>query len=105
MFLNRPLRVVHSKLFRSYTMSIPPAFKPFGLALIQLGAVGTDKSANLRHAREMIMKAAEGDGASGSRPSMIVLPVSVSSQAVSCIPISPGMLQLPLRCCPLHHLC
>ncbi|KIM65129.1 hypothetical protein SCLCIDRAFT_1163824 [Scleroderma citrinum Foug A] len=60
-------------------MSTPPSFKPFRLALIQLGAIGTDKSANLRHAREMIMKAAEGDGAPGSKPSLIVLPECFNS--------------------------
>ncbi|KIP02649.1 hypothetical protein PHLGIDRAFT_32114 [Phlebiopsis gigantea 11061_1 CR5-6] len=41
-------------------MAAAPPFKPFTLAMIQLGQVGADKSANLRHAREMIHKAAQG---------------------------------------------
>ncbi|KAF7796518.1 hypothetical protein EIP86_007696 [Pleurotus ostreatoroseus] len=53
--------------------SAPPAFKPFTLALIQLGQTGEDKTANLKHAREMILKAAAGTD-SGSRPSLVVLP-------------------------------
>ncbi|KAI0303463.1 carbon-nitrogen hydrolase [Multifurca ochricompacta] len=53
----------------------PPAFKPFNLALIQLGQIGPDKAANLKHARDMIRKAAngEGEGAQG-KPDLIVLP-------------------------------
>lgn len=64
-------------------MSTAPAFKPFNVALIQLN-VTADKAANLKHAREMILKAARGDGAgdalkpsySGSmKPDVVVLPV------------------------------
>jgi predicted amidohydrolase len=63
------------------TTSIPPApaFKPFDLALIQLGQIGADKAANLKHAREMIRRAASGEGVGGARgkkPDLIVLPVS-----------------------------
>ena len=36
--------------------------KPFRLALIQLGNLTGDKSHNLRHAREMILRAAGGEG-------------------------------------------
>lgn len=98
MFFRRPFLGVHSKLFRSYTMSTAPVFRPFRLALIQLGATGADKSANLQHAREMIMKAAEGDGTPESKPSIVVLPVSMSLEYHrSEMLISPGMLQLPLR--------
>jgi omega-amidase len=58
------------------TMSTAPTFKPFNLALIQLGGVTADKSANLKHAREMIMKAAGGEGApDGAKPQLVVLPV------------------------------
>ena len=53
-------------------MSKSPVFKPFTLALVQLGNVGADKSANLKHAREMIRKAA---GRQGKKPDVIVLPV------------------------------
>lgn len=65
-------------------MSTAPTLKPFNLALIQLGQVTADKSANLKHARDMILKAAQGEGAgdalkpsySGSlKPDLVVLPV------------------------------
>ncbi|RPD65790.1 carbon-nitrogen hydrolase [Lentinus tigrinus ALCF2SS1-7] len=56
-----------------------PTFKPFNLALIQLGGVGTDKAANLRHAREMIKKAASGDGGAKPKPDLIVLPECFNS--------------------------
>jgi hypothetical protein len=49
----------------------PPVFKPFSLALVQLGGVGANKSDNLKHAREMILKTA----GSGRKPDLIVLPV------------------------------
>lgn len=48
-----------------------PAFKPFRLSLVQLGHVGADKQANLRHAREMLLKAASD----AKKPDVIVLPV------------------------------
>ncbi|KAG6865873.1 hypothetical protein C0991_010954 [Blastosporella zonata] len=53
-------------------MSRPPVLKSFTLALIQLGSVGADKTANLQHAREMILKAAAGRV---KKPELIVLPV------------------------------
>ena len=68
-----------------------PTFKPFTLALIQLGRVGADKAANLTHARDMIRRAAAGEvmgpgaeaehGTANERgkPDLIVLPVRVSS--------------------------
>ena len=65
------------------TTSIPPApaFKPFNLAVIQLGQIGADKAANLKHARDMIRKAANGEGVGGTqgRPNLIVLPVSCAN--------------------------
>ena len=48
-----------------------PAFRAFNLALIQLGGITANKTENLRHAREMILKAANGD----PKPNLIVLPV------------------------------
>lgn len=69
------------------TMSTAPTFKPFNLALVQLGQVTADKAANLSHARDMILKAAQAEGAgdslkpsySGSlKPDLVVLPVCVS---------------------------
>ncbi|KAE9389739.1 carbon-nitrogen hydrolase [Gymnopus androsaceus JB14] len=54
-------------------LSKPPTFKPFKLALIQLGNIGADKSANLKHAHEMVMKAAS------AKPDLIVLPECFNS--------------------------
>lgn len=51
-----------------------PASKAFGLALIQLGQVTSSKEQNLTHARDMILKAAHGDGGH-TKPRVIVLPV------------------------------
>lgn len=48
-----------------------PAFRTFNLALIQLGGIAANKTDNLKHAREMILKAANGD----PKPNLIVLPV------------------------------
>jgi hypothetical protein len=62
--------------------TVPPApgFKPFNLALIQLGQIGADKRANLNHARDMIRRAAGGEGVGGAqrKPDLIVLPVSTA---------------------------
>jgi predicted amidohydrolase len=61
------------------TVPPAPAFKPFNLALIQLGQIGADKRANLEHARDMIRRAASGEGVGGGaqgKPDLIVLPVS-----------------------------
>jgi hypothetical protein len=62
------------------TIPPAPAFKPFNLALIQLGQIGADKGANLKHARDMIRRAASGEGVGGAqgKPDLIVLPVSAS---------------------------
>lgn len=53
----------------------PPTFKPFNIALIQLGGITHDKASNLKHAREMILKAATGEGGVKPKPDVIVLPV------------------------------
>lgn len=58
-------------------LSAPPTFKAFNLALIQLG-VTANKATNLRHAREMILKAATSDGGSKPKPNVIVLPVGIN---------------------------
>ncbi|KAF5386970.1 hypothetical protein D9615_001771 [Tricholomella constricta] len=57
-------------------MSRAPVFKPFTLALIQLGNISAEKSANLQHAREMILKAAAGHT---KKPDVIVLPECFNS--------------------------
>ncbi|KAG7092210.1 hypothetical protein E1B28_008577 [Marasmius oreades] len=53
-----------------------PGLKPFSLALIQLGRIGSDKTANLKHAREMVLKAAT---ALVKKPDLIVLPECFNS--------------------------
>ncbi|KAJ7764490.1 hypothetical protein DFH07DRAFT_375871 [Mycena maculata] len=50
-------------------------FKPFHLALIQLGSVTASKSDNLKHARDMILKAASNL----KKPDLIVLPECFNS--------------------------
>jgi hypothetical protein len=81
--LSHPIRVRQVALrgvaFMSTVTTPPaPAFKPFNLALIQLGQIGADKRANLNHARDMIRRAASGEGVGGAqgKPDLIVLPVS-----------------------------
>ncbi|KAJ6611762.1 carbon-nitrogen hydrolase [Mycena sp. CBHHK59/15] len=56
-------------------MALPPKFKPFTLALIQLGNITANKPDNLKHAREMILKAA----AAAKKPDLIVLPECFNS--------------------------
>ncbi|KZS99311.1 putative nitrilase [Sistotremastrum niveocremeum HHB9708] len=53
------------------------ALRPFRIALIQLGHIGHDKSQNLKHAQEMIKKAASGGGS--KPPNLIVLPECFNS--------------------------
>lgn len=76
--LARPVTLRGSAARMSTTIPPAPAFKPFNLALIQLGQIGADKRANLEHARDMIRRAAGGEGVGGAqgRPDLIVLPVS-----------------------------
>nr|GAT61275.1 predicted protein [Mycena chlorophos] len=50
-------------------------FKPFRLALIQLGNITANKTDNLKHARDMILKAA----ANSKKPDLIVLPECFNS--------------------------
>lgn len=68
---------------RTMASGIAPAFNPFTLTLVQLGSIGSDKAANLKHAREMVMKAAESG--SGTKPQVVVLPVcdQLSSSDIS----------------------
>ena len=66
------------------SVSSPTPFKAFTLALIQLGNIGSNKAENLRHAREMILRAASGQGRS-KRPDLIVLPVRLSLLRVSAV--------------------
>jgi len=59
-------------------LSTAPTFKAFNLALIQL-SVTANKADNLKHAREMILKSASGDGGSKPKPDVIVLPECFNS--------------------------
>ena len=63
------------KAFSSMASSAP-ALKSFNLALIQLGRIGSDKTKNIAHAREQVLKAASRED--GPKPQLIVLPVSVT---------------------------
>lgn len=47
------------------------------MALIQLGGITADKTANIAHAREMILKAAKPSIDGGKPTDLIVLPVSI----------------------------
>ncbi|KAA1478815.1 carbon-nitrogen hydrolase [Dentipellis sp. KUC8613] len=59
--------------------SSPPLFKPFKLALIQLGQIGFDKAQNLKHARDMVLKAARGETSMIGKPDLVVLPECFNS--------------------------
>jgi omega-amidase len=56
-------------------LSKVPIFRAFNLAIVQLGGVCADKSKNLSHAREMVLKAAATEGGTQQKPDLIVLPV------------------------------
>ncbi|KAI5124006.1 hypothetical protein M0805_003838 [Coniferiporia weirii] len=56
-----------------------PPFVGFRLALIQLGQIGADKASNLRHANDMILKAASGNDGRHPKPDLIVLPECFNS--------------------------
>ena len=77
-----------AKMSSSVRVPPVPGAKPFRIALVQLGGVSGDKQANLMHAREMILKAANGTG--GPRPDFVVLPVSphilIYSDRLACQP-------------------
>ncbi|QRW00747.1 carbon-nitrogen hydrolase [Ceratobasidium sp. AG-Ba] len=51
--------------------------KPFRLSLIQLGGVGADKTSNLAHAREMVLKAVQP--VDGKKSDLVVLPECFNS--------------------------
>ena len=58
------------------TSTSSPSFLGFHLALIQLGQIGSDKTKNLKHAYEMVQRAASGDNGKHPKPDLVVLPVS-----------------------------
>jgi len=91
--------------YRTMASGVAPAFNPFTLTLVQLGSVGFDKAANLKHAREMILKAAKSG--SGMKPQVVVLPVrsQFSSSATSYLKLFLGMFQLALQPCSVPCIC
>ncbi|KAF5357182.1 hypothetical protein D9756_006663 [Leucocoprinus leucothites] len=59
-------------------MALKQSFRPFTLAFIQLGHIGANKADNIKHAREMILKAASGQG-HNKKADMVVLPECFNS--------------------------
>lgn len=59
---------------RIRSMSAFAGFRPFKVALVQLGNTGPSKEKNIQHAQKMILKAA-GSSDSAVKPNLIVLPV------------------------------
>jgi hypothetical protein len=70
------------------TSNAPP-FKPFRLALVQMGGVTSSKEENLAHAKELIARAASPGN--GAKPGVIVLPVG------SCLSVDSGGAQAMSR--------
>ncbi|PFH47055.1 hypothetical protein AMATHDRAFT_153051 [Amanita thiersii Skay4041] len=56
-------------------MTVPPIFRNFTIALIQLGKITSNKQDNLNRAREMVISAANHD----KKPDLIVLPECFNS--------------------------
>jgi hypothetical protein len=67
-----------SHFIRNMSSSGPP-YRPFRLALIQMG-VTSNKEQNLAHARELVLKASNPP--SGDKPGVIVLPVRLYRTAI-----------------------
>ena len=72
-------RFLNRRTFSSMASSAP-LLRSFNLALIQLGQVGSDKTKNIAHAREQVLKAASRED--GPKPQLIVLPVSTAISVV-----------------------
>lgn len=89
-----------SRLHRTMATTSAPELKAFTLSMIQLGQITADKTANLAHAKEMIARAAKGEGSGAEgKPDLIVLPVrtTASVHCTQTAEIVVGMLQLSLR--------
>jgi len=110
------MKVIFGRCSRSFgrrafssMASSTPALKPFNLALIQLGQVGSDKTKNIAHARAQVLKAASRED--GPKPQLIVLPVSVTISGVFGQDIeiywwtTAGMFQFALWRYPLPRVC
>lgn len=74
--IRRTLTISSTLLAFPMSVMTAPPLRAFTLALIQLGNIGSNKSKNLQHAREMIVKAAQGKH-SAKNPDIIVLPVCI----------------------------
>ena len=59
-----------------------PSFLGFHLALVQLGQIGSDKTKNLAHAKDMVLKAANRGDGQHPKPDVIVLPECFNSPYV-----------------------
>lgn len=69
----RRIGFVSYRAMATLSASDAPPFKPFRLALVQMGGVTSSKERNLAHAKELVARAASpGDG---PKPGVIVLPV------------------------------
>ena len=69
----------HAKSFSrrafSSMASSAPALRSFNLALVQLGQIGSDKTKNIAHARDQVLKAVARED--GQKPQLVVLPVGI----------------------------
>jgi hypothetical protein len=74
----RPRMSLLRRAMSTTASAAAPALRAFDLALIQLGGVGHDKAHNLRHARDMLLRAARGPDA-GRKPELLVLPECFNS--------------------------
>ena len=54
---------------------------PWRLSMIQLGSIGADKTRNLVHAREMVVRAAKGEKDGEEKADLVMLPVSSASDS------------------------
>ena len=74
------LRSTHLTFSRAASMSATPSqfmLRPTRIALVQLGQIGNNKSFNLEHARQSVLRAAQG-GIEG-RSNMVILPECFNS--------------------------
>lgn len=82
----------------------PPVFKQFTLALIQLGNIGSNKADNLKHARDMILKAV-AHSPTDKKPDLIMLPVCDAASCLQYNQPTRGMFQLSVRPHSLSCIC
>jgi len=73
----RRIRFASYRAMATLSTSNAPPFKPFRLALVQMGGVTSSKAENLAHAKELIARAASPGN--GAKPGVIVLPECFNS--------------------------